>query len=78
MQPVSEQRISKHIPSETRRTQRYSYIENGSVSCVVRTEELKLEGQPVKRRLGGWCEMTASLAPSQKRVKGWQLKEMAP
>jgi hypothetical protein len=27
--------------------------------------QLSVESLPVKRRLGGWCEMTASLGPSQ-------------
>jgi hypothetical protein len=27
--------------------------------------QLLVESQPVKRRLGGWCEMDASLAVSQ-------------
>jgi hypothetical protein len=27
------------------------------------------ESQPVKRRLGGWCEMAASLGVSQLRVE---------
>jgi hypothetical protein len=39
---VSEKRLDKHVPAETRRTQQYSYNENGGVFCVVRAEELKL------------------------------------
>jgi hypothetical protein len=42
----------------------------GSVSRLYsgtsdRLRSVQFEGQPVKRRLGGWCEMAASLGPSQ-------------
>jgi hypothetical protein len=40
------------------------------VKQLVSEWQSSVESQPVKRRLGGWCEMAASLGPSS--VDSWQ------
>jgi hypothetical protein len=48
--------------------QELSEVQLSEVTCsswlVSERVQLSVESQPVKRRIGGWCEMTASLGPS--------------
>jgi hypothetical protein len=68
MQSVSEQRFRKHFPAETNT---HEIIEKQCFRCgplrgvILKTSyQWSGESQPVKRRLGGWCEMDTSLGPS--------------
>jgi hypothetical protein len=69
MQPVSRQWISKHVPVSTNMHATIEYLSETCfliVPCKVVIRKTigvtrSVESQPVKRRLGGWCAMAASL-----------------
>jgi hypothetical protein len=70
MQPVSKQRLGKHVPAVMNKR---ATIEGRSFPCgprrgvtlkTTRLVQFSVESHPVKRRLGGLCEMAASLGPS--------------
>jgi hypothetical protein len=76
MQPVSSQRIGKHDPVATNTDTTMELlleivfptlsVQNGyKEDNLGRHSWLSVESQPVKRRLGGWCDITASLGVSQ-------------
>jgi hypothetical protein len=68
METISEQWLRKHFPAETN-TQ--ATIEEWRFRCGPRREiilktrcQWSVESQPVKRTLGGWCEIVARLGHS--------------
>jgi hypothetical protein len=73
LQPVSRQRISKDVPA-TKNTHTtvelfletvlsIRSVHKGVIRKTIWATQ-SVESQPVKRRLGGWCEMAASLRVS--------------
>jgi hypothetical protein len=77
MQPVSRQQIGKHIPAAmnmntTTELLLETVFSTRSVQSGYKEDnwgnpfsQLSVKRQPVKRRLGDWCEMTARLEVSQ-------------
>jgi hypothetical protein len=84
IRPIYEQRLGKHVPAETRRTQQYSYNGKGGVFYVVRAEKLKRRqlrqssSVPVVSWKSACEEKTRRLVwngrqPGTQLVEGWQL-----
>jgi hypothetical protein len=72
MQPISRQRIGEHVPATTNTHTTIELLLETVFLCgpcrgVTLTTIAAIqsvESQSVKRRLGGWYEMAASLGPS--------------